>query len=119
MSPATPKKLGGGISAVIGRFFMLPAGLDVRAGITGASVVRKFAWAAPFIEQPPQELATTLLKPLLHTACTWWCNARFWACHAMLHPNLALAVRALKVAAGLLQSKLIHFAAQQHAAGAS
>ena len=60
-----------GISAVIRRLFMLPGELDVRAGIIGACVMPKFAWAAPFIEQPPPELVTSLLRALLRTACTW------------------------------------------------
>ena len=81
-----------GIAAVIRRVFLLPDGFDVRIGIFGACVMPKFAWAAPFIEQLPPTLATSLMRALLRTACTWWCNARFWACHAMLHPNLALAV---------------------------
>ena len=105
-----------GISAVIRRLFLLPGGLDVRAGITGACVLPKFAWAAPFIEQPPPELATSLLRALLRTACTWWCKARFWTSQVLLHPNLALAVRSLKAAAGLPQSKVLICAVQQHAA---
>ena len=116
-SHVPPRRDGSeGISAVIKRFFLLPGGLDVQAGIINACVMFNFAWAALFIDQPPPKLVTSLLKALLRAACTWRCTARFWACNVLLHPNLALSVRALKAVAGLPQSRMVQFALQQNAA---
>ena len=55
-------------------------------------------------------------RTLLRTNCTWWCQARFWAEHVHLHPNLAVAIHALKAAVGLARSALLDDAVVMHAA---
>ena len=52
----------------------------------------------------------------MRTNCTWWCQARFWAEHVHLHPNLAVAIHALKAAVGLARSALLDDAVVMHAA---
>ena len=98
------------------RLFVLPGGFEVRAGITAACIIPKFCWAAPFLEQPPPAVATTVASALLRTSCTWWCRARMWAANVTVHPNLALAIRALKAAVDLPRSTMLKAAVQCHAA---
>ena len=88
----------------------------MRARVAATCITPKFRWAAPLIAQPPAAIAQAMKRTLLRTNCTWWCQARFWAEHVHLHPNLAVAIHALKAAVGLARSALLDDAVAMHAA---
>ena len=100
----------------IKRLLILPGGFAVRAGIAATCITSKFRWAAPLIAQPPAAIAHAMKRTLLRTNCTWWCQARFWVENVHLHPNLAVAIHALKAAVGLARSALLDDAVTTHAA---
>ena len=99
----------------IKRLLFLPGGFAVRASVAATCIMPKFRWAAPLIAQPPVAIARAMRRILLRTNCTWWCQARFWAEHVHLHPNLAVAVQALKSAGGLARSAFMDDAIAMHA----
>lgn len=80
---------------LVKRLVLLPGPTEVRERLAGIFVLPRFRWAAPLIESPPASMARLLHKAILASACTWWCQGRWWC---ELHPDLGTALAALGAA---------------------
>ena len=87
------------ITEVIKRLAWIPGTAERRLRLFDMCITPKFAWAAPFATIPcgsDDALAKLVLRAVVGSHCTWWCNRRFWADNINRHPPTAVAIRNIR-----------------------
>ena len=105
-TPAKPEPRDGlePTRLVIKRLAILPGQAKGRERLAVMCVLPRIRWAAPLVEPPPRGFPRLLRQAVLASACTWWCQGRWWADSIQTHPILGAAMQTLK-AAGRLADK--------------
>ena len=91
-----PRDGWGKIDDLIARVASVPGSAKVREIIASAFVRPHFVWAAPLQWPAPTTCVKALFQAVVRTKCTWWCQGRWWALHAQLHPLHSAAWQTLK-----------------------
>ena len=99
-TPAMPEPQDGWepTRLVIKRLAILPGPAEGRERLAVMFVLPRIRWAAPLVEPPPRDFPRRLRQATLASACTWWCQGRWWADRIQTHPIFGAAMQALKAA---------------------